>query len=103
MYTYIYIYTYGHPRQPVFFTVYHMWSGENGIFLTSKPLSQMEISGGKAEFQNLIRKPLVSLVLLIEALCVLGQICYISSALLCTVWPLSFSLPLACFYGYELS
>lgn len=80
-----------------------MWSGENGIFLTSKLLCQIQISGGKAVFQYLIGKRLVSPVLLIEALCVLGQICYISFALLCTVWPLPLFLPLGHFCGYELS
>lgn len=65
------------------FIIYHVQSGENSIFLTHQLLSQMEISGGKAEFQYLRRKLLASSAHLIEAACVLGQIRYISSVFLC--------------------
>lgn len=69
----------------MFFVIYHVQSGENGIFLTNKLLKQMEISGGEVEFQRLVRKLLVSPALLVEAVCVPGQICDISS---------DFSLPI---------
>lgn len=65
------------------FIIHHVQSGENSIFLTHQLLSQMEISGGKVEFQYLRRKLLASLAHLIEAACVLGQIRYISSVFLC--------------------
>lgn len=69
----------------MFFVIYHVQSGENGIFLTDKLLKQLEISGGEVEFQCLIRKLLVSPALLVEAVCVPGQIGDISS---------DFSLPI---------
>lgn len=72
-----------HSRQSVLFIICHVQSGENGIFLTHKLFSQMEISGGKVEFQYLRRKLLASSAHLIEAVCVLGQIRYISSVFLC--------------------
>jgi len=63
----------------VFSVRYHLQSGENGIFLTTKLLNQVEISGGKVEFQYLATELLVSPALLVEAVCVPGQIHYISS------------------------
>lgn len=101
MYTHTHIYS--HPRQSVFFVIHHMQSGENDIFLTNKLLNQMEISGGKVEFQYLIRKLLVSPALLIEAVCVPGQIHYISSDFSLPVWPLSLPLPSCHSSGRELS
>lgn len=87
----------------MFCVIYHVQSGENSIFLTNKLLSQLEISGGKVEFQQLIRKLLVSPALLIEALCVPGQMCYISSDISLVVWPLSLPLPFCHSSGRELS
>lgn len=75
--------------------MYHVQSGENGIFLTNKLLNQLEISGGKVEFQYLIRKLLVLPVLLAETVCVPGQIHFISSDFLFLFGLFSFPFPLS--------